>query len=52
MMSRALIASETASGTVKLAQELPVELLPALYKNLKEILVSIFAGLTEAPSQT
>lgn len=51
MMSRALIASETASGTVKLAQELPAERLPALYTSLKEILVSIFAGLTEAPPQ-
>ena len=50
MMSRALIASETASGTVKLAQELPAELRPALYANLKEILVSIFARLTETPA--
>ncbi len=52
MMSRALIASETASGTVKLAQELPAELLPPLYANLKEILVSIFADLTEAPAES
>jgi AcrR family transcriptional regulator len=52
MMSRALIASETASGTVKLAQELPAERLPAIYENLKEILVSIFSGLTEAPPQS
>ena len=52
MMSRALIASETASGTVKLAQELAAERLPALYENLKEILVSIFSGLIGAPPQS
>ena len=43
MMSRALVACETASATVKLAQELPPELVDGLYENLKSILVSIFA---------
>jgi AcrR family transcriptional regulator len=42
VMRRALIACETASSTVKLAQELPPELVDGLYENLKSILVSIF----------
>jgi len=42
-MSRALIACETASSTVKLAQELPSALVDGLYENLKSVLISIFA---------
>jgi AcrR family transcriptional regulator len=43
IMSRALIACETASSTVKLAQELPPALVDGLYQNLKSVLISIFA---------
>lgn len=46
VMSRALIACEAASSTVKLAQELPPELLNGLYENLKSVLISIFAEIT------
>jgi len=42
VMSRALIACEAASATVKLAQELPPERLSGLYENLKSVLISIF----------
>jgi AcrR family transcriptional regulator len=45
-MSRALIACETASSTVKLAQELPHALVDDLYEELKAVLVSIFEGAT------
>lgn len=45
-MSRALIACETASSTVKLAQELPPPLVDGLYDSLKSVLISIFE---EAP---
>jgi AcrR family transcriptional regulator len=43
VMSRALIACEAASATVKLAQELPAERLNGLYDNLKSVLISMFA---------
>lgn len=46
IMSRALIACETASSTVKLAQELPPALVDGLYENLKAVLISIFAEVT------
>ena len=46
IMSRALIACETASSTVKLAQELPPALVDGLYENLKAALVSIFADIS------
>ena len=46
IMSRALIACETASSTVKLAQELHPTLVDGLYDNLKSVLVSIFAEVT------
>jgi hypothetical protein len=42
-MSRVLIASEAASATVKLAQELPADLRPGLYENLKSVLASMLA---------
>lgn len=45
IMSRALIACETASSTVKLAQELPPALVDGLYENLKSVLISIFADV-------
>jgi len=41
LMNRALIACEAASGTVKLAQELPAERLSGLYENLKSVLIAI-----------
>ena len=41
VMNRALIACEAASGTVKLAQELPAERLSGLYENLKSVLIAI-----------
>jgi AcrR family transcriptional regulator len=41
VMSRALIACEAASGTVKLAQELPAERLSGLYESLKSVLIAI-----------
>jgi AcrR family transcriptional regulator len=44
-MSRALIACEAASATVKLGQELPPELVSGLYEELEEVLVSIFEGV-------
>ena len=43
IMCRALIACETASSTVKLAQELPIALTDGLYENLKSVLISIFS---------
>ena len=43
VMSRVLIASEAASATVKLAQELPADLRPGLYENLKSVLASMLA---------
>lgn len=43
VMSRALIACEAASSTVKLAQELPPALVDGLHDNLKTVLMSIFA---------
>jgi AcrR family transcriptional regulator len=43
IMGRALIACETASATVKLAQELPIALTDGLYENLKTVLISIFS---------
>lgn len=43
VMNRALIACEAASGTVKLAQELPAERLSGLYDDLKSVLISILA---------
>lgn len=43
VMSRVLIACEAASATVKLAQELPAELRPGLYENLKSVLCSMLA---------
>lgn len=46
VMSRVLIACEAASATVKLAQELPGELRPGLYENLKSVLVSMLADAT------
>ena len=46
VMSRALIACETASSTVKLAQELPPALVEGLYDNLKSVLIAIFAEVT------
>lgn len=46
VMSRALIACETASSTVKLAQELPPSLVEGLYDNLKSVLIAIFAEVT------
>lgn len=46
VMSRALIACEAASSTVKLAQELPPALVDGLYENLKSVLISIFAEVT------
>ena len=45
VMNRALIACEAASGTVKLAQELPAERLSGLYESLKSVLIAI---LTES----
>jgi len=45
VMSRALIVCETASATVKLAQELPVKMRAGVYENLKSILNSIFADV-------
>ncbi len=46
VMSHALIACETASSTVKLAQELPAALVGGLYDNLKSVLIAIFAEVT------
>ncbi len=46
VMNRSLIACETASATVKLAQELPAERLRGLYDNLKSVLISMFAEIT------
>ncbi|MGB5548735.1 MAG: TetR/AcrR family transcriptional regulator [Polyangiales bacterium] len=46
VMNRSLIACETASATVKLAQELPAERLRGLYDNLKSVLISMFAEVT------
>ena len=46
IMSRALIACETASATVKLAQELPPALVDGLYESLKSVLISIFTEVT------
>ena len=46
VMSRALIACEAASATVKLAQELPAERLRGLYDNLKSVLISMFTEVT------
>jgi len=46
VMNRSLIACETASATVKLAQELPAERLGGLYDNLKSVLISMFAEVT------
>ena len=45
VMNHALIACEAASGTVKLAQELPAERLSGLYESLKSVLIAI---LTES----
>jgi AcrR family transcriptional regulator len=45
-MSRALIACEAASATVKLAQELPSERLTGLYENLKSVLISMLEEVT------
>lgn len=42
-LSRALIAGEAASATVKLAQELPAELRAPIYENLKLLLVSMLS---------
>lgn len=42
-LSRALIAGEAASATVKLAQELPAELQAPIYENLKALLVSMLS---------
>lgn len=44
-MTRSLIACEAASATVKLAQELPPELVGGLYEELKEVLVSMFEAV-------
>ena len=43
VVTRALIACETASATVKLAQELPAERLTGLYENLKSVLIEMLA---------
>lgn len=41
--NRALIACEAASGTVKVAQELPAERLSGLYDDLKSALIAILS---------
>lgn len=46
VMSRALIVCETASSTVKLAQELPADMQRGLLDNLKSVLNSMFGELT------
>lgn len=46
VMNRALIACETGSATVKLAQELPAERLNGLYENLKSVLIAMFSEVT------
>ena len=43
VLTRALIACETASATVKLAQELPTERLTGLYETLKSVLIEMLA---------
>ena len=43
VVTRALIACETASATVKLAQELPTERLTGLYETLKSVLIEMLA---------
>lgn len=45
IMCRALIACESASATVKLAQELPPEMRVGIYENLKAVLISIFGDV-------
>lgn len=43
VLTRALVACETASATVKLAQELPTERLTGLYETLKSVLIEMLA---------